>query len=105
MENFGFKMIKEISNNELLEIYKKAEKHWSRPSWLCWILGWNNTNGGLSDYFKHKHSEYYNSIFFYPLWTVYSPLNCYGLRYFKNRKERLEAIRKVIKELNDGKSK
>ena len=89
-----------MSNKDILAIYKIAEKHWSRPAWLCSILGWNDTNKGLCCYFRRKHSEYCYSNSFSYLW-IDSRTKFRGCYHFHTRKERLEAIRKVIKDLEN----
>lgn len=87
-----------MSNKEILAIYKKAEKHWSRPIWLCKLIGWNHTKGGLCVYFQQKHRNYYFISLWECLWIKYK--TTFDEPYhFNNRKERLEAIRKVIKDL------
>jgi hypothetical protein len=48
----------------ILDIYKTAEKHWSRPAWLCKMFGWNYTDFGLCYYFSKKHTEYRYSHYF-----------------------------------------
>lgn len=88
-----------MSNKEILAIYKIAEKHWSRPKWLCRLIGWNYTNHGLCNYFDMKHNlDYHCSSSTCP-WIKYR--THYGLYHFKNRKERLQAIRNVIKDLEN----
>jgi hypothetical protein len=89
-----------MSNKEILAIYKIAEKHWSRPKWLCFILGWNNTNWGLCHYFKNESSEYYYSNYFEKLWYPYRTIQ-FNTYHFRTRKERLQAIRNVIKDLEN----
>ena len=91
---------KTMSNKEILAIYKIAEKHWSRPSWLCFILGWNYTSDGLCYYFHLQHSEYYCSRHFKKLWYPYRTTQV-GSYHFHTRKERLQAIRNVIKDLEN----
>jgi hypothetical protein len=92
-----------MSNKEILDIYKIAEKHWSRPAWLCKIFGWNGTNEGLCFYFLIKHKEYYNSPYFKKLWLPYRTNYIKGVfvMHFQTRKERLQAIRNVIKDLEN----
>lgn len=92
-----------MSNKEILDIYKTAEKHWSRPIWLCWILGWNYTDDGLCKYFRRKHFKYhlYSTFKDERLWLPYRTLKEYPYHFY-NRKERLYAIRKVIKDLENG---
>lgn len=88
-----------MTNREILEIYKAAEKHWSRPEWVCWILGWNYTDDGLCKYFCKKHCKYFLSHEWERLWLPYRTIT--GSYHFINRKERLEAIRNVIKDLEN----
>jgi hypothetical protein len=94
---------REMSNKEILAIYKIAEKHWSRPAWLCWILGWNETECGLCWYFGKKHNlHYYNIDSSDAPWVKYkTKTRLFGLYHFHTRKERLQAIRKVIKDLEN----
>jgi hypothetical protein len=89
-----------MSNKEILAIYKIAEKHWSRPKWLCWILGWNDAIGGLCYYFDNKHTEYRYSPYFKHLWYPYRTIH-FSAFHFNTRKERLQAIRSVIKDLEN----
>jgi hypothetical protein len=89
-----------MSNKEILAIYKTAEKHWSRPAWLCSILGWNYTYNGLCYYFQVQHTKYYCSPSFKELWYPYKTLQ-YNMYHFNTRKERLQAIRNVIKDLEN----
>jgi hypothetical protein len=90
-----------VNNKEILDIYKMAEKHWSRPAWLCFILGWNTTNRGLCWYFANEASEYYDSNYFEKDWYPYRTTQV-GSYHFRTRKERLQAIRNVIKDLENG---
>ena len=95
-----------MSNKEILAIYKIAEKHWSRPAWLCGILGWNGTNEGLCWYFQYKHKLYYRWEYKDGLqFTLNAPWIKYitktGDYHFHTRKERLQAIRNVIKDLEN----
>ena len=92
---------KTMNNKEILAIYKIAEKDWRRPVWLCKILGWNDTETGLCWYFESKHRLYFMSKSFVKLWIPYRT-NYSKLDYhFHTRKERLQAIRKVIKDLEN----
>ena len=91
---------KEMSNKEILAIYKIAEKHWSRPALLCKILGWNDTIGGLCFYFGNKHTKYRYSLYFKHLWYPYRTRQDHAF-HFHTRKERLQAIRNVIKDLEN----
>ena len=91
-----------MSNKKILAIYKIAEKHWSRPAWLCKILGWNSTKDGLCWYFGKKHNLNYNIDGSDAPWFKYKTRN-FGFYNFHNRKERLEAIRNVIKDLENEK--
>lgn len=91
-----------MTTKEILAIYKIAEKHWSRPEWLCNLIGWNNTNGGLCNYFGWQQIKYYYSNSFSMLWIKYRTTEC-DVHHFNNRKERLQAIRKVIKDLENEK--
>jgi hypothetical protein len=88
-----------MSNKEILAIYKVAEKHWSRPAWLCKLLGWNDTQHGLCWYFRNQHSNYYYSIYSPKLWLTYRTKKSHY--HFHTREERLEAIRNVIKDLEN----
>jgi hypothetical protein len=90
-----------MSNKEILAIYKIAEKHWSRPAWLCWILGWNGTDHGLCWYFECKHRQYFMSKSFVKLWIPYRTNYSKSAYHFHTRKERLQAIRNVIKDLGN----
>jgi hypothetical protein len=89
-----------MSNKEILAIYKIAEKHWSRPALLCFILGWNSTNDGFCWYFVQQHPNYYLSRYFKQLWYPYRTIQV-GIYHFHTRKERLQAIRNVIKDLEN----
>ena len=89
-----------MSNKEILAIYKTAEKHWSRPAWLCWIFGWNYTYYGLCYYFQVQHTKYYCSPYFKELWYPCRTIQ-FNAYHFNTRKERLQAIRKVIKALEN----
>jgi hypothetical protein len=82
-----------MSNKEILAMYKIAEKHWSRPAWLCRILGWNDTQHGLCWYFYEQHGYDSPNQFWLPYRTKR------GVYHFHTREERLEAIRNVIKDL------
>jgi hypothetical protein len=87
-----------MNKKGILAIYKVAEKHWSRPVWLCLILGWNHTNHGLCFYFtKRTNTDCYDEP--NQLWLPYRTKN--GYDNFHTRKERLEAIRSVIKDLEN----
>ena len=91
-----------MSNKKILAIYKIAEKHWSRPAWLCWILGWNDIDYGLCWYFNIKHRNYFNGGYFTKLWLPYITKYADPYHYdFYTRKERLQAIRNVIKDLEN----
>jgi hypothetical protein len=92
--------IKKMNNKEILEIYKIAKKHWSRPAWLCWIFGWNYTYYGLCYYFQVQHTKYYCSPYFKELWYPCRTIQ-FNAYHFNTRKERLQAIRKVIKDLEN----
>ena len=89
-----------MSNKKILAIYKIAEKHWSRPEWLCKILGWNGTKRGLCWYFRNKHDLYYDIDGSNAPWIKYKTRHSY-LYHFHTRKERLQAIRNVIKDLEN----
>jgi hypothetical protein len=85
-----------MKKEEILAMYKVAEKHWSRPERLCKILGWNHTDNGLCWYFtKQTNTNCYDAR--RQLWWPYRTKN--GPYYFYTRKQRLEAIRNVIKDL------
>jgi hypothetical protein len=87
-----------MNKKETLAIYKVAEKHWSRPVWLCKILGWNHTSMGLCHYFtKITNTNCYDGC--NQLWWPYRTQN--GYDNFHTREERLEAIRNVIKDLEN----
>jgi hypothetical protein len=87
-----------MKNEELLATLRRAEKHWSRPVWLCKILGWNNTQYGLCWYFTElTNTSYYDSP--NQLWLPYRTKM--GSYHFHTRNERLEAIRNVIKDLEE----
>lgn len=91
-----------MSNKEILAIYKIAEKHWSRPEWLCRLIGWNYTNMGLCYYFNRVHRNYFASGHFTKLWIPYATKYADPYHYdFNTRKERLQAIRNVIKDLEN----
>ena len=89
-----------MNNKEILAIYKIAEKDWRRPVWLCVLRGWNGTEKGLCLYFINKHHNYFYSADFKELWHPYRTrvLDAY---HFRTRKERLQAIRNVIKDLEN----
>jgi hypothetical protein len=88
--------INNMNKEETLAMYKVAEKHWSRPVWLCKISGWNDTQHGLCHYFtKQTNTNWYDSP--NQLWLPYRTKN--GFDHFHTREERLEAIRNVIKDL------
>jgi hypothetical protein len=89
-----------MSNKEILAIYKIAEKHWSRPKWLCQVFGWNYTDDGLCHYFSKQHTEYRLSPYFEQIWYPYKTRS-YSVYHFRTRKERLQAIRNVIKDLEN----
>ena len=87
-----------MNKEGILAIYKVAEKHWSRPVWLCKILGWNHTRHGLCWYFtKRTNTDWYDSP--NQLWLPYRTKM--GGYHFRTREERLEAIRNVIKDLEN----
>jgi hypothetical protein len=88
-----------MNKEEIFATYKIAEKHWSRPVWLCIILGWNDTQHGLCWYFTNQHSNYYYSPYFHKLWLPYRTIM--KEYHFRTREERLEAIRNVIKDLEN----
>ena len=90
-----------MSNKEILAIYKIAEKHWSRPAWLCWILGWNDTETGLCAYFFHQYRDPWKSEPLILRWIKYRTNYSKSDYHFHTRKERLQAIRKVIKDLEN----
>ena len=85
----------------ILDICKTAEKHWSRPVWLCKIFGWNGTKTILQSYFFRKHKEYWHSKDFECLWLAYRTTKNLELDHLRSRKERLQAIRNVIKDLGN----
>jgi hypothetical protein len=88
-----------MSNKEILAILRRAEKHWSRPAWLCKIFGWNHTSMGLCWYFtKQTNTNCYNER--NQLWLPYRTKKM-GVYHFRTRKQRLEAIRNVIKDLEN----
>jgi hypothetical protein len=88
-----------MNKKGILAIYKVAEKHWSRPVWLCKILGWNHTRYGLCWYFtKLTNTDCYNAP--NQLWLPYKTKKI-GFDHFHTREERLEAIRNVIKDLEN----
>jgi hypothetical protein len=90
-----------MTNKEILTIYKKAEKHWRRPEWLCKILDWNYIQYGLCWYFRRTYSIKVHGYLPYleDLWIKHKTTSQGSVYDFNNRKERLEAIRKVIKDL------
>jgi hypothetical protein len=90
-----------MSNKQILAIYKIAEKHWSRPAWLCKILGWNNTEHGLCHYFWEKHELSYYDVKDTPWLKYRTRNNGINLYHFHTRQERLRAIRNVIKDLDN----
>jgi hypothetical protein len=94
-----------MGNKEILAIYKIAEKHWSRPKWLCKIIGWNSTHEGLCWYLQCKHKLYYPWEYKDGLIVLDAPWIKYktrqGFYHFYTRKERLQAIRNVIKDLEN----
>jgi hypothetical protein len=87
-----------MNKKGILAVLRRAEKHWSRPVWLCKILGWNHTRHGLCWYFTEiTNSDCYLSL--NQLWLPYRTKM--GVFHFHTREERLEAIRKVIKDLEN----
>jgi hypothetical protein len=86
-----------MSNKEILATLRRAEKHWSRPVWLCKILGWNHTQHGLCFYFTEiTNTNCYDEL--NQFWLPYRTKKM-GVYHFRTREERLEAIRNVIKDL------
>ena len=95
-EIIGLKYLRVMNKKEILATLRRAEKHWSRPVWLCKILGWNHTHHGLCWYFTEiTNSDCYLSL--NQLWLPYRTKM--GVFHFHTREERLEAIRNVIKDL------
>jgi hypothetical protein len=96
-----------MNKEEILSLFKQAEKDWKRPQ-----RRWQKNkyiNRGLCYYFTNKHNLNFSIIvkFLEPYWLKHSfKENEYF--HFTNprnnpkqaRKERLEAIRKVIKDLS-----
>lgn len=93
-----------MDKQEILEAFKKAEIDWSKPIQDCLK---DHTDKGLCSYFRKKMysdiqittlstywQEYKTTTF--NLWDFYSR----GLS-FLGKEERLDAIRKVIKDLEN----
>ena len=89
-----------MSKQEIVQAFTQAEIDFSNPM--------NSTNDigsrdiSLCSYFRNCQDLDYHQIhkILEPLWLKYRTINKYmGFYVFNNRKERLDAIRKVITDL------
>lgn len=95
-----------MNTKEIIKAFKLAEKHYGRPKWLCEIIGWNNTKtsiSGLCYYFENtqKISGDVVNDKLKPLWIKYQT-KFHDAWHFNNRNERLQAIRMVIRDLEES---
>lgn len=93
-----------MNRRKILDAYKQAEIDWSKPQCECHE---NNTHIGLCLYFSRKgyHGKLFSEI--QKCWLKYATKNPNKHTYHfyfrgyteKGREQRLDAIRKVIKDL------
>lgn len=88
-----------MNKQEILEAFKKAEIDWSRPTLTDFQF---RTHSGLCYYFAVQQDISLNFIidFLQPLWIKFKTTSTCSY-HFENRQERLEAIRNVIKDLEN----
>lgn len=88
-----------MEDKEILFYFEQALKHWGRPAFICNIFGWNNTESGLCNYFIKQHNVPLEEM--YALYDKWNPYRTVKDRFydFNNRKERVQAINKVIADL------
>ena len=95
-----------MTKEEILSLFKQAEKDWKRPQ--RWWQKERGIDRGLCYYFAVRHNLkwYETAEFLKPCWLKYrtTKMSIYHFTsHFRNpkqaRKERLEAIRKVIRDL------
>lgn len=90
---------------EKLRLFKAAKWDWMVPQFISYFLR-DYTKMGLCFYFSWKHKltddEVQNELM--PLWYPYSTASSIYVHsfHFHNRKERLHAIKKVIKDLEQA---
>jgi hypothetical protein len=96
-----------MSKEEILSLFKQAEKDWKKPQ--RWWQKERYINSGFCYYFEKRHNIniYTMQEFLKPCWLKYrtTKIGAYHFTsHFRNperaRKERLESIRKVIKDLS-----
>lgn len=88
-----------MEKKEILQAFKQAEIDWSKPIEEIFE---NNTYSGLCWYFEKEQCINPSLVHYFlkPLWKKFITKN-HGLYHFYNNQERLEAIRKVINELEN----
>jgi len=86
-----------MNKEEIIKAFKLAEKHWSRPEWLCVILGFNGTTSGFCNYFSRQGCCCILCL--QNKWIKYRTTESYRMYHFNSRKERLQAIRNILKDL------
>jgi hypothetical protein len=90
-----------MTKQEILQAFKKAKKRYT-ITWLDYIFNRDKIhNEGLCSYFTYnlEITPYLIDLYLQPMWIKYRTKN--GLYDFNNNKERLEAIKKVIKDLEN----
>lgn len=88
-----------MEDKKILFYFEQAQKDWSRPQWMCGLFGWNHTKHGLCAYFKLRHAVSWEDLdILRQKWHVHRKVSLLSY-HFNNRKERLEAIKKVIIDL------
>lgn len=92
MDFKNFQQILYMEKQEILKAFKQAEVDWCKPI----------KYKGLCSYFVlHQNIRLYLLYdFLIPLWLKYSTEKD-SLYHFKNNEQRLDAIRKVIKDLEN----
>lgn len=90
-----------MNKQEILKAFRQAEKDWSEPIIDCYK---NDTHLGLCNYFQMK-GYFQKTVSLSKYWRKYKT-EYFGVydfymtgSYISGRQERLEAIRKVIQDL------
>jgi hypothetical protein len=95
-----------MNKQEILDAFIQAEKNWSEP---VETVTQNGTHWGLCRYFRDQgFATYEIAIYLEPCWLQYRTKGSSGYHFNgfgdvpQGRKERLDAIRKVITDLKNN---
>lgn len=101
----SIKVLHERNLMEYLSLFKKALKHYSRPVWLCNLIGYNCTHTGLCFYFENKHNILIGTRKFLVLedyWIKYrNEMNLKSPYHFRTREDRIRVLGWVIRDIEN----